>query len=302
MQETIRQRLRSADAGSRLGGRAFAQRSRQTAEFGRRFLSDRQETEDVGELGRPRPDDIFFQGTRAASVGTDAQRLGAEAEHGRIAGRQVDLVLDRRHLLVGVGQGRHLEEIAIRLGQQAGQTRGGQGGPANVLVVRVLHRFLVGVLRVDAGAVEAHVGSAFAVGVILHRSAAEEIEMFKPLVEQQAHAEPRQRYAGTAELHVVVHGDRGVAADRVGCRVGYAEAVLALGPDLSDDTRGVRAVLRRGDVDDLEIELVEAVFHPFFIGPHVVVAVRAPARDAGAVRPRRQGHSHPRDSARPSCR
>ena len=74
-----------------------------------------------------------------------------------------------------------------------GRPRAGERRPADVFVVGVLHRFLVGVLLVDADTVEADVGTALAVGIVLHRAAAEEIEPVEPLVEQQPDAQPRQR-------------------------------------------------------------------------------------------------------------
>ena len=134
---------------------------------------------------------------------------------------------------------------ASRPGRAAPVTR----SPADVFVVGALHRFLVSVLFVHAGGVEPDIEAAFAVRVVLHRATAEEIEPVKPLVEQQPHAEPRQRDAWTGELHVVVHGDCAVAGDRIRGVVRCAEAVSCLGLDFCNDAHRVRAGLRRGEVE-----------------------------------------------------
>ena len=216
-------------------GRALARRCREAANFRRRSLSDGQQPQNVGEHGRRGPDDVLFQRARAATVRAYAQRLGAQAQHGRFAGRQVDLVLDRRHLLVGVRQGGRLEQIAVGLREQAGQAGAGERRPADVFVIGTLHRFLVGVLVVHAGTVEADVEPAFAVGVVLHRASAEEIEPVEPLVEQQSDSQPPQGDARAVKLHVVIDGDGAVARDRVGRGMRGDKPILALSLDFGDD-------------------------------------------------------------------
>ena len=156
----------------------------------------------------------------------------AEGQHGVGAGRQVHGVFDRRHDLVGVRQGGDLQRAAVGRGQQAGHAFAGERRPADVLVVAAFHR--LGVRRhllADAAGVEPDVEAAFAVGVVLHRPAAQEGELIEPRVQQQPHAEARQRNAPALHHDTVVHGDRAVAIDRVDGRVGDAEAALAFGLD-----------------------------------------------------------------------